>query len=186
VNQGEANERSGLSREQILEALGSLSDELGKRGVKGEICLFGGAVMVIAFNARLSTRDVDAIFQPSQLVRELAADIAESRGLSATWLNDGVKGFVSEQPPVTSAGLPQFANLHVTMPAEEYILAMKCIAGRTGEGATDLPDIIFLIRKLQLKTPQQVLDIVSKYYGRSGVPVKTQYLVEGLFEEGEA
>ena len=58
---------SALTREAILRALGSLSDELGKQGVTGELCLFGGTVMVLAFTARLSTKDVDALFQPCLL-----------------------------------------------------------------------------------------------------------------------
>ena len=71
------------------------------------------------------------------------------------------------------------------MPTAEYLLAMKCMAGRTGvEGANDIPDIVFLARKLGLKNAGELLDIVAKYYGKSGIPVKTQYLVEGLFEEG--
>ena len=50
---------SALSRAAILRALGSLSEELGKQGVTGELCLFGGTVMVLAFTARLSTQDVE-------------------------------------------------------------------------------------------------------------------------------
>src|SRR5947207_203140 len=66
---------STLAREQILAALGALSDELGKKGIIGEICLFGGTVMVLAFRARLSTKDVDALFQPTPLIREAARRI---------------------------------------------------------------------------------------------------------------
>jgi hypothetical protein len=39
---------STLSREQILRALQSLSEQLGQQGVMGEVCLFGGTVMVLA------------------------------------------------------------------------------------------------------------------------------------------
>ena len=38
---------SALTREAILRALSSLSDELGKQDVTGELCLFGGTVMVL-------------------------------------------------------------------------------------------------------------------------------------------
>jgi hypothetical protein len=55
---------SALTRVEISAALGALSEKLGELGVHGEICLFGGTVMVLAFTARLSTKDVDAIFQP--------------------------------------------------------------------------------------------------------------------------
>jgi hypothetical protein len=63
---------------------------------------------------------------------------------------------------------------------------MKCIAGRIGEGATDFDDIRFLIRRLGLHKPEQALEIVARYYGKSGIPVRTQYLIEGIFEGGDA
>lgn len=179
---------SALTREAILRALSSLSDELGKQGVTGELCLFGGTVMVLAFTARLSTKDVDALFQPTPLIRNLASRIAEEQHLPTDWLNDGVKGFVSARHETTADNLPQFPHLRLTMPVPEYLLAMKCMAARlggtTGE-SSDLPDIVFLIRHLQLKSARDVLDLVGQYYPANRIPVKTQYLVEGLFEEGK-
>jgi hypothetical protein len=179
---------SALTREAILRALSSLSEELGQQGVTGEICLFGGTVMVLAFTARLSTKDVDALFQPTPLIRDLASRIAEEQHLPTDWLNDGVKGFVSARHETTAGNLPQFPHLRLTMPVPEYLLAMKCMAARlggtTGE-SSDVPDIVFLIRHLQLKSAQAVLEIVAQYYPANRIPVKTQYLVEGLFEEGK-
>ena len=67
-----ARMRATLTREQILAALRGLSDELGKRDVTGEICLFGGTVMILAFTARPATKDVDAIFQPTEVIRDLS------------------------------------------------------------------------------------------------------------------
>ena len=179
---------SALTREQILAALRALSDELGKQGVTGEACLFGGTVMVLAFTARLTTKDVDALFQPTQVIRELARRIAEDQHLPANWLNDGVKGFVSARHETTGGNLPQFPNLRLTMPVPEYLLAMKCMAaclGGTADEPSDVGDIIFLIRHLKLKPAKEVLDLVGQYYPANRIPVKTQYLVEGLFEEGK-
>jgi hypothetical protein len=178
---------SALTREAIMAALEQLSEALGQRGATGELCLFGGTVMVLAFAARVSTCEVDAIFRPVQLVRALAAEIAEQQGLPVDWLNDGVKGFVSARHQTTSGNLPQFPHLRLTMPVPEYLLAMKCMAARLG-GTTgeqsDVPDILFLIRHLKLASPQAVLDLVADYYPANRIPVKTQYLIEGLFEEG--
>lgn len=180
--------RSVLTREMILRALGSLSEELGRQGVTGELCLFGGTVMVLAFTARISTKDVDALFQPATLIRDLARRIADTQMLPADWLNDGVKGYVSARHETTAGNLPQFPHLRLTMPVPEYLLAMKCMAARLG-GTTgepsDVPDIVFLIRHLQLRSARQVLDLVGQYYPPNRIPVKTQYLVEGLFEEGK-
>ena len=179
---------SALTREAILRALSSLSDELGKQGITGELCLFGGTVMVLAFTARLSTKDVDALFQPASIIRDLARRIAEAQDLPADWLNDGVKGYVSTRHETTAGNLSQFPHLRLTMPVPEYLLAMKCMAARLG-GTTgepsDIPDIVFLIRHLRLQSAREVLDIAGQYYPANRIPVKTQYLVEGLFEEGK-
>jgi hypothetical protein len=84
-----------LSRSSILTALTALSAELGKRGVLGEVCVVGGTTMVLAFHARTSTKDVDAIFEPSSDVRSAALAVAEKLGLPADWLNDAAKRFLS-------------------------------------------------------------------------------------------
>ena len=177
-----------LTREAILAALRGLSDELGGQGVIGEICLFGGTVMVLAFAARVSTKDVDALFQPAQLIRDLARRIGEEQHLPEHWLNDGVKGYVSARHEVLAGNLPQFSHLRLTMPVPEYLLAMKCMAARLGGTMgeqSDVPDIRFLIRHLGLRSASEVLDLVGQYYPANRIPVKTQYLVEGLFEEGK-
>lgn len=65
---------------------------------------------------------------------------------------------------------------------------MKCMAARLG-GTTgepsDIPDIVFLIRHLRLQSAREVLGLVGQYYPANRIAVKTQYLVEGLFEEGK-
>jgi len=38
---------------------------------------------------------------------------------------------------------------------------------------------------LKLKTPDDVMKIVAAYYPEDKIPVKAQYLIEGLFEEGK-
>lgn len=187
MSANENAEGTTLTRESILRALETLSDELGKRGVIGEVCLFGGTVMTLAFAARLSTKDVDALFQPAQMIRELAGRIAEDQGLPADWLNDGVKGFVSTRHETIMGNLPLFPHLRLTMPVPEYLLAMKCMASRVGgtEGEpSDVIDIVFLIRHLKLGSAKEVLDLVGLYYPSNQIPIKTQYLVEGLFDEG--
>src|SRR5438034_10167511 len=49
----------------------------------------------------------------------------------------------------------------------------------------DIGDIVFLVRYLKLKTPDDVMKIVAAYYPEDKIPVKAQYLIEGLFEEGK-
>jgi hypothetical protein len=170
---------SGLSRNDILAGLTKLSERLADAGVHGEICLFGGTVMVLAFNARLSTRDVDAIFQPATLIRSLAAEIAVELGWPSDWLNDGVKGFQSTNAQVTSADLPQFPHLRIFRPTSEYLLAMKCMAARALDSETsgDARDIKTLIQHLGLTSTDSVLDIVTRFFPPERIPAKTQFMI---------
>lgn len=143
--------------------------------------------MVLAFTARLATKDVDAIFIPTGVIRDAAAQVADTLQLPVDWLNDGVKGFVSSRHETTAGNLPQFAHLRLTMPVPEYLLAMKCMAARLGGTSgepSDVADIVFLIRHLRLASASTLLDVVAHYYPAAQIPVKTRYLVEGLFDEG--
>ncbi len=175
-----------LTRAQILEALGALSRGLAARGIQGEICLFGGTAMLLAFDARETTRDVDAVFEPPQLVREIAGNVARELGLPADWLNVGVKGFLSPKGDFIAENLPEFPKLRVTRPTTRYLLAMKCLASRVPGYDTDgdRTDILHPANELGIDAADQVLDIVAAYYPRERIPVKTQFFVREIMEEG--
>jgi len=178
-----------LDRDTILRALGRLAELLRERDTEGELCLFGGTVMVVAFRARPSTRDVDAIFQPTALVRELSRHVATELDLPVDWLNDGVKGFVSTRHETTPADLPQFDGLRVVRPTPEYMLAMKCMASRVAAGPDDpgdVADIRFLVSHLGLQSPEQALAIVARYYPEDRIPPRAVYLLEDIFRGMDA
>ena len=175
-----------LDRDRVLAALARVSDRLAEAGIKGEVCLLGGTAMVLAFRARASTKDVDAIFQPARIVREAARQVAEEMNLPEHWLNDGAKGFVSARHDVVSGDLPQFEHLRLTAPTAEYMLAMKCLAARLAGGAGekgDEEDIRFLVRRLGLGSAAQALDIVTRYYPADRIPARTQYVLDDIFAD---
>lgn len=177
---------SALDRATVLAALERLSARLAERGIEGEVCLFGGTAMMLAFAARLSTRDVDAIFEPAAVIREEARLVGEALGLDADWINDGVKGFLSSRHETYSGNLPQFPNLRLAMPVPEYLLAMKAISARLGGVAgepSDVADLRVLIRHLRLRSAAEVLEVVGRYDPTARVPVRSQDLVESLFGE---
>ena len=144
--------------------------------VKGEICLSGGAVMCLVFDALPATKDVDAVFRPAQEIRRAAESVAEARGLRKNWLNDAVKGFVV---PHQQRVLFDFPNLKVYVPEPDYMLAMKTLAARVDE--TDRGDVELLINLLGLKTPDEVFAILEKYYPRQQVKPATQFFIEEIF-----
>lgn len=179
---------SSFDRTTILDMLGTLSDRTQDRGVIGDICLYGGGTMVLAFNARLSAQDLDAVFQPAAIVRGVATEIAEERGITAGWLNDGVKGWLSARSELVPDHLPQWSNLRLTRPTSTYLLAMKCLAARTaGFGnAGDKPDIIFLVRALGLASAAEVLKLVTDLHPEDIVLPKSRFLIEEIMDNLEA
>lgn len=166
-----------LTREKIRELFEALNEELKARAVTGEIGLCGGAVMCLVFNARASTRDVDAIFAPTRALREAARKVARRLKVPADWLNDAAKGFFLADPPRRT--VMELSNLRVWAPAADYMLAMKCVSARFD--THDRDDVIFLVRHLGLKAPEEVFELVSRYYPRNRVPAKTRFLVEEIF-----
>ena len=75
--------------------LREVGDELALQKVKGEICLYGGAVMCLVYKARPATKDVDAIFEPVKYIRAAIRKISERHNLPVDWLNFAVKCLLS-------------------------------------------------------------------------------------------
>ena len=97
-----------------------LNDELRHSDNSGERYLVGGAVMCLADIARHSTQDVDGLFRPAWQVREAAARVAAQAGIPADWLNDGVKGFLSEHGDFTP--FIELDHLRLLVGQPEYLL----------------------------------------------------------------
>lgn len=167
-----------MTAEEITQYLTELNDELRLMDIKGEVSLFGGAVMCLAFKSRPVTKDVDAIFEPVKMVRNAARKVGDRHGLEVGWLNLAVKMFVVEHPRNI---LFDFPNLKVFVPEGDYMLAMKVLAARPD--TADIDDIRFLVEYLKLKTVADVVDIVRGYYPKTEVKGETIFLLEGLLEE---
>src|SRR5262245_10113562 len=86
-----------LSRETIETALYRLGDEAADAGETWTLIVVGGTALMLGYNARNSTHDVDAFMltppERSQ-TRQWAQQVAREMGLSTDWLNDSAKGFV--------------------------------------------------------------------------------------------
>ncbi|MEA3436731.1 MAG: hypothetical protein U9R43_09720 [Thermodesulfobacteriota bacterium] len=167
-----------MLRDEIIEYLHALNEKLQRQNVKGEICLYGGAVMCLVYDARPSTKDVDAVFQPTEIIREAAKEIANEYELVDDWLNDGVKGFLVDHPRKVFLNL---SHLVVMVADSEYMLAMKSLSARID--GTDSKDIEFLINKLKIKTVEEVFNIIDKYYPRRIIKPATQFFLEEVFDE---
>ena len=120
-----------FTRAEIETGLKRLGELAQAKGLHIQLTLVGGAVMVLQFNARPSTRDIDAvILQPreARLVRELARQVADEFDWAEDWLNDGAKGYlvgISDGPVIFQA-----PGIEARAPSFEQLLAMKLSAWR--------------------------------------------------------
>jgi hypothetical protein len=167
-----------MTKQEIENYLKQLNDKLELTCVKGEICLYGGAVMCLVYNARPSTKDVDAIFEPVQTLREAIRKVAQENHLTEDWLNDSVKGFVVNHHQRILFNWP---NLKIYVPEADYLLAMKTLASRVD--TRDKKDIQFLIENMGIKKAETVFEILEEYYPRKQIKPATQFFIEELFEK---
>jgi hypothetical protein len=167
-----------LTAPQLRRLFALLNDELSRIETIGELYLVGGAVMCLAYGARASTQDVDALFRPAREVRQAAARVAMQANLPADWLNDSVKGYLSEQAEF--APFLELSHLKILIAQPAYLLAMKCLAFRIGAEFHDEEDVRYLLRHLDIRTHEQALQLIARYYPLDRYPHKTLYALAEL------
>ena len=167
-----------LTSEDTQRLFTLLNEELRTGGARGELYLVGGAVMCLAYGARSSTRDVDAEFRPSAVVRQAAARVAQRTGFEPNWLNHGVKGFMSAQGDF--AHFLELDHLKVMLAEPPYLLAMKCVAMRLGAEFRDQDDVRYLLRLLDVQSVDDAIKLITKYYPPEQIPQKTLYALPDL------
>jgi len=167
-----------FTRKEIAEGIERLGQLAVESGIKIELVLVGGALMVLRFRARESTRDVDvAILAPAdgQKVRVLARRVAEEHGWPEDWLNDGAKGYLiglSSGPVVLSA-----PGIEVRSPDTAQLLAMKLSAWRDD---IDIDDASRLLEEIE-GGRDEIWRKVERYL-IPGNELKAQYAYADLWE----
>ncbi|MBN1961583.1 MAG: hypothetical protein JW841_11610 [Deltaproteobacteria bacterium] len=167
-----------LTKDAILKLFNSLNEELARQDIKGEIYLVGGAVMTLVFDARASTRDIDALFLPATTIRNVAFKIASKHSIDINWLNDAVKGFMSECGEFNEYLELSHLRLYTALP--EYLLAMKCLSMRLGPEFHDEADIRYLLRFLNIEKYEEALAIISRYFPLERFMQKSLYALEEI------
>lgn len=168
-----------LDRELLRRAFGILAKHLGDRGVVGEVHVFGGAAMVLAFDSRSATRDVDALFTLDSQVLDAAAEVAEELHLPRTWLNNQASSYVSGR---AGRGTPVFDHPHlrVMTTPPEHLLAMKARAARA---VRDADDIRLLLEMLGIREMAAIEEIVGRFFPGEPLSERSQMILEDILAE---
>ena len=170
--------RTQLSREDMRRLFDLLDQELATTETHAELYLVGGAVMCLSLGARAATRDVDALFHPAARVREAAARVALRADVPPDWLNDAVKGWLSDRGQFTA--WLELPHLTVFVAHPSYLLATKCMAMRLGAEFQDLDDVRYLLRHLNITSADAAIAVVAEYFDEATIPVKTRLALEEL------
>jgi hypothetical protein len=166
-----------FDRESAVMALTALGERLAARGLTGDIYLVGGAAMVLAYDAERFTRDIDAVFAPTDAIYQVASEMVEELGLPRSWLNDAAKSYVPGADPKAIPVL-EVPGLRVSAASAEHLLGMKLLAARPEQ---DREDIARLASILGLSTVDEVLAVIGRLYPPDLLLPRTRFLVEEMF-----
>jgi hypothetical protein len=177
-----------LNKDNIQNALSRLGELATQTHQTIELVIAGGALMVLGYQARLATKDVDALIlsPPAAIVRKWVKQVALEQNLPEDWLNDAVKPFFVGI--TTGPVLFKTSGLTVVSPLPEQVLAMKLSAWRSDLDIEDAKVILqtmedtagfdslwqrlepYLVRGNELKAQYALMDLWEAIHGYS--PIK--------------
>jgi len=155
-----------MNKLELERGLARLGQLLRERRVAGEIAVFGGAAIVLGFDFREATQDIDAMITlgHGQVVRA-QQEVGAELGLPPNWLNEQGTSYLSKHSDFslfkTYPSEGQF-GLRVLMATPQYLLAMKLLSFRSY--GHDIEDIVQLARRLACTTAEDLLQLVKHYY----------------------
>lgn len=129
----------GVTRHELLEAVERLGELIPQ---KAQIVIAGGAALILGDYVDRGTADGDVIYSdpPLAQLRSAILQVAQERGLSPNWLNDGVKAFgdvLADDFDQRTDRIGVFGNLHVLLLGRMDLILSKFYGGRE----VDLEDL---------------------------------------------
>lgn len=168
----------------------SIFEEMGKacrkEGAYYEIAIYGGSALMLAFDYRDATYDIDfvPVVGASAKITEIANRAAMSLGFPQDLLRDDVLIFVSDAARYEVFGeFPKGdGNLRIFSATPEYIFAMKMMAMRSTVETEDLRDIWELADACGIGDAEAAISLLEKFYPGKTLPVRNRLILEDVFE----
>jgi hypothetical protein len=177
-----------LDKETAFRAIQRLAELATQRQIHLNLTIYGGTVMMLAYNTRPGTKDIDAIFRPRDEVQPLIEQVAKEMNLDPNWLNDDVKVWVAENEKDALIPFTEVAKnapgVSVNRPSAKYLLAMKSRAARLPRPGQkgDYDDLVYLLRHTQTHTVEEVDKLVEKYFLNDCLHEKAREIVEAALK----
>ena len=160
-----------MQAEEIEIHLAELGQELQEMGLERpiRILLVGGAFMLTQIKNRDATNDIDIVFKDVkdtstpwlyQTFKAAIRSVATKNKMPNSWLNDVINDFLRDLGNIPEGKLwHTYDMLEVFLPPDEYILALKLLAGRQ----KDRDDTFALCKRLNIQTREQAQNVLDRY-----------------------
>jgi hypothetical protein len=192
---------TAFDRDALLDAFDRIGYAAVEAGTKLQIAVYGGSALMLVSNFRFATEDVDIADiggeWPEWLSKVVAA-IAQEKGWSEDWFNDGVAFHLSPladraKDHLEFGTFPRDSSpsgLVVSVPTAEYLLALKLKAFRTQDalrGDTERLDILNLMDVVGVSTADQAIAVLGKYFPISAASSEKQrFLLKNIDRSGKS
>lgn len=149
-----------------------MGEILYRAKVVAEIAVFGGAAILLQFEAEFRTGDVDAKVQTGDhgAVLDAARIVAERHGWLRSWFSEAVTTYLSAEADTSlHASYPSEARtgLRVYVARPDYLLAMKLRAMRGG--SRDEEDAAMLSRASGIVTAEAMLALLRRFFPKQAL-----------------
>ena len=134
--------------EFYIRELAKVYRKLGGKHAQAEIIMVGGASVLMNYNFRETTGDIDAMIVSESMMRDAIRTVRYMYDLRGDWLNDDFRETESYSDKIRQYATyyKTFSNVvRVYTLKAEYLVAMKLVAGR--EYKKDCSDIVGILRE---------------------------------------
>ena len=169
-----------LDRAKIEGAFRLVGQYLLDRKTLGEIAIYGGSAIILQFDWRKTSVDVDARVTSQGnhgVIMDAVHEAAKRLGLPRSWLNENVTMYArrgerdSDRVFVGLYPSPERFGLRVTAARPEYILAMKLKAlERVTADDRDYRDAIGLALECEVNTIDDFKKTLQRFFGSDELP----------------
>lgn len=170
-----------MKKEVVLSALKRLGELAADEGLTLELSIYGSVAMMILFNSRVGTKDIDAIMRPKADAKRLAEKVAAEMTLPTDWIESGVTQFLSNEfvaresmtPPPGNSPFSNLRGLNIVSANPRYLLALKARALRKPRQGVegDWDDITVLIREMGIRSCDEINEVMDEFYPDYQLPL---------------
>jgi hypothetical protein len=181
--------RFSLDIDTLIRAFEAMGQYLRERELLGEIAIYGGTAILLQFDWRKTTEDVDAVIRTNEregAVKDAVVHAALELGLPDDWLNNFVGGFTPETESelffsaygmYPRGGTP---GLRVFLAKPEYLCAMKLKALQRGNvGDRDFEDTVRLALEIGISRADELASLFASFFPEEALdPIASARLPE--------